>query len=252
MQHTCKTVSFFLIVFFVGGLFSAEAQSDASGWQFGFNGGTLVYLGTLSPTAAGSYKTLKPSFGLYLSKVLNPSLLLRTNLTFGQIAGDENKYAEPAYHQQRQLSFSTPVAELSELLVWNILANNSNQNDYRFSPYAFGGIGVNFISVNRLSNPSLPFFTNDPVAAAGLAQDLATQSPESILVIPMGIGVEYFISDRLSLTAETNFRYTSTDYLDGFSKVSSTAKNDYYQSHTIGLVYRFAAPSKLDCPSRAF
>lgn len=252
MHNIRKTLSFLLLVFFVTSFCPAQAQIDVGSWQIGFNGGAFVYLGDLSPTAAGSYKTLKPGFGLYVSKVLNPSLLLRTNLTFGQIAGDDNKYAEPAFHQQRQLSFTSPVAELSELLVWNVLANNGNQNGHRFSPYLFAGLGVNYTSVNRSSNASLPYFTAEPSVAAGLAEDLATHLPESILVIPMGVGLEYYLSDRVSLTAETNFRYTSTDYLDGFSKVSNTAKNDYYQSHTIGLVYRFAAPSKLDCPLRPF
>ncbi len=252
MHTICKTFSFFLIVFFVGGFCSAQAQSNASGWQFGFNGGAFVYQGDLSATAVGSYKTLKTGFGLYVSKVLNPSLLLRTNLTFGQIAGDENKFDQPAYRQQRQLSFTSPVAELSELLVWNVLANNGNQNGHRFSPYLFAGLGVNYTSVNRSSNASLPYFTAEPSVAAGLVEDLATHLPESILVIPMGVGLEYYLSDRVSLTAETNFRYTSTDYLDGFSKVSRTTKNDYYQSHTIGLVFKLEGPSKLDCPSRPF
>lgn len=252
MHYTGKTFSFLLLVFFVSSFCPAQAQIDAGSWQIGFNGGAFVYQGDLSPTAAGSYKTLKPGFGLYASKVLNPSLLLRTNLTFGQIAGDENKYAEPAYRQQRQLSFSSPVAELSELVVWNVLANNGNQNGFRFSPYLFAGIGVNYISVNRLSNPSLPYFAIEPDVAAGLAEDLATHLPQSILVIPMGVGVECYLSDRVSLTAETNFRRTSTDYLDGFSKVSNSTNNDYYQSHTIGLVFKLEGASRLDCPPMPF
>lgn len=68
------------------------------------------------------------------------------------------------------------------------------------------------------------------------------------MVLPVGVGVEYYLFPNLSVTAETNFRYTFTDYIDGFSRVVNAAKNDFYYSHTIELVFKFGNRNQLDCP----
>ncbi len=238
----------FTILFIIGCLGIAKAQINVSNWQVGVNGGIFVYQGDLTPSTLGSYKTVKPTLSVYVSRILSPSFLLRTNLAVGQLKGDEAKYSSPAYRRQRNLSFTTPVTELSELLVWNMFGNNSNEIGNKFSPYLFGGVGVSFLSVKRASNLNKSYFTNEPTVAIGLAADMRVNPPKAILVVPVGVGIEYYLTPHVALTAETNFRYTRTDYLDGFSKVTNTNKNDFYQSHTVGLVYKFGKKNQLGCP----
>jgi opacity protein-like surface antigen len=189
----------------------ASAQLNLSNWQVGINGGVFVYQGDLTPSTLGSYKTLKPTLSVYISRILNPSFILRTNLTFGKLKGDESKYSSPAYRKQRNLSFTSPVTEISELLVWNMFGNNGNEIGNRFSPYLFSGVGVSFLKVNRSSNLNKAFFVNEPQVEIGLAADLNKTPPKTALVLPVGAGVEYYLSPKISLTAETNFRYTFTD-----------------------------------------
>ncbi len=224
------------------------AQSSFSKWQYGIAGGVFVYQGDLSPSGAGAYKTIKPTVNLYLSRILTPSFILRTNLALGKLRGDESRYSTPAYHQQRNLSFTTPVTEVSELLVWNMFGNNNNEIGNRFSPYLFGGIGINFLNVNRTNNLNKVFFASEPEVEINLAADLRRATPNAIMVLPVGAGVEYFISPKISLTAETNFRYTFTDYLDGYSIVANPKKKDFYQSHTVGIVFKPGKKNQTDCP----
>lgn len=224
------------------------AQSNLKNWQFGASGGVFVYQGELSPSALGSYKTLKPSINLYFARILTPSFSLRTNLALGALKGDESKYSEPAYRKERNLAFHTPIAEVSELIVWNIFGNSGNEIGNRISPYVFGGAGITFINVTRTSNINKVFFANEPEVLAGLAADFNTAPPKAIFVVPFGAGLEYYLSPKVSLTLETNFRYTRTDYLDGFSKVAASKINDFYQSHTVGFVYKFGKDSNLGCP----
>lgn len=226
----------------------ASAQLNLNKWQVGINGGVFVYQGDLTPAALGSYKTLQPTVELYISGILNPSFILRTNLAFGKLMGADASYKSPAYRRQRNLSFSSPVTEISALLVWNIFGNNSNEIGNRFSPYVFGGAGASFLNVSRTSNLNKTFFANEPQVEVGLSQDLARTPPKTILVLPVGIGVEYYLFPNLSVTAETNFRYTFTDYIDGFSRVANAAKNDFYHSHTMGLLFKFGNRKQLDCP----
>ena len=227
---------------------SSFAQSDLSKWQIGVNGGMLVYQGDLSPSPVGSYKTVKPVFGINISRVLTPSLLLRTNLAFGKLYGNDSLYS-PEWRKQRSFSFITPITEFSELLVWNIACNNSNEVGLRFSPYVFAGMGLNFINVTRnYGNFNGHYFENSPNILAGLGTDTAVSTPKAVFVLPVGIGFEYYLSPKLSLAAEVNFRYTFNDYIDGFSHAANPNKNDFYYSNTIGLIYKFGKRSKLDCP----
>jgi opacity protein-like surface antigen len=239
---------FFIIAIWMVSIGISEAQLNVSNWQVGINGGVFVYQGDLTPEIMGSYKTLKPTLGLYISRILNPSFILRTNLAHGNLMGADARYSSPAYRQQRNLRFTTPVTEFSELLVWNMFGNNGNEIGNRFSPYLFGGAGVSFLKIDRSSNLNKSYFVNELRVTSGLAADMSKTPPHSILVLPAGIGVEYYLTPNISLTAETNFRYTFTDYLDGFSRVANPDKKDFYQSHTVGLVFKFNKKNELACP----
>ncbi len=245
---TPNKAGIFTIAAMIATINYCEAQVDFSKWQIGINGGVFVYLGDLTPSTAGSFKTLKPTGTLYISRLLNPSFSLRTNLVYGLLAGNESRYSKPAYRQQRNLSFSSSEREVSELLVWNMYGNNNNEIGKRFSPYLFGGAGISFLSIARSSNLNKAFFANEPRIETGLAADLSQAPPSVILVLPVGVGVEYYLFTNMSLTAETNFRYTFTDYLDGFSYAANPEKNDFYQSYTLGLVFKFGKRDNVDCP----
>jgi opacity protein-like surface antigen len=63
------------------------------------------------------------------------------------------------------------------------------------------------------------------------------------IVIPVGLGVKYAIMPSISLGAELNLRYTTTDYLDGFSP-SFSDFNDIYYSFDIKLNYKIQKTKK--------
>ncbi len=227
----------------------AFAQPGLSNWQVGVNAGIFIYQGDLTPSHFGSYKTMKPALGIYVSRILSPSFILRTSLAWGHLKGDDAKYSKPEWRQQRNFNFTSPVTEISEMLVWNIFKNNSNEAGKRFSPYVFGGAGISFVKIKRdYSNLNAGFFDGESALQSGLATDIATSTPKRLLVLPLGVGVEYYLSPRIALTAETNFRYMRTDYLDGFSQAANPEKKDFYYSHVIGLVYKFGAKNAVGCP----
>jgi len=231
----------------------AFAQPDLSKWQVGINGGMFIYQGDLTPSRFGSYNTMKPGLALYVSRILSPSFILRTNLALAKLKGDDAKYNDPDWRKQRNFNFTSPVTEISELLVWNVFKNNSNEVGKRFSPYLFAGAGISFIKVKRdYSSFNAEYFGEGSDLPSRLAEDIATNTPRKILVLPAGVGVEYYLSPRIALTAETNFRYTFTDYLDGFSQAANPEKKDFYHSHTIGLVYKFGTKNGLGCPAMKY
>jgi len=225
-----------------------EAQIVSGKNELGINIGTFVYQGDLAPSSLGSFKTLKPQLGLYYNRILNPYFSVRVNFATGSLKGDESKYSYKPYRQKRNFNFDASVKELSVMMVWSAYGDNSQQGFVRFSPYVFGGIGYSFLNINRdWSNLEMTSLHPGSSILSGLAADTVRSLPKGIPVLPLGIGVKYAISPRISLTAETDYRYAFTDYLDGFSYSANPDRKDSYYSVSIGLRYNFGR-NKMKCP----
>ncbi|OQP67421.1 hypothetical protein A3860_03480 [Niastella vici] len=216
--------------------------------EIGFSGGMFIYQGDLTPQKAGAFKTPGIAINLFYNRLLSRFFSLRTNLAFGKLMADDANYKSPEWREQRAFKFVARTTEISELLVWNILGNNYGDRKI-LSPYLFAGIGVSSLRINRdWSHTNYDYFANDSSMLAGLATDSTYKLPGNIPVIPMGVGLRYSISNKLSIMAEASYRYTFTDYVDGFSKSANPGNKDFYSSYTIGLIYTFGKNSSLDCP----
>jgi Domain of unknown function (DUF6089) len=225
--------------------YTANGQENVAKYQLGASLGTYVYMGDLTPNSLGSYRTLKPALNLFASKLFSPSFALRANIGFGRLKGDDAKYAHPEYRQQRNFNFTSPVTEISALAEWNVLSRNYISRG--FSPYVFAGIGYSFLKIWRdWSNLNTEYFGEDVLT--GLAADAQQSLPRGLLVLPVGIGIRYYLTDRIGISAEASYRVMSTDYLDGFSKAANPTENDHYGIYSIGAVYRIGKKNALACP----
>lgn len=231
--------------------FSVYGQVNAPKYQFGIGAGAFIYEGDLTPSAVGSYKTLKPTINFFVAKLFSPSFALRANIAFGKLKGDDAKYDHPDYRQQRNFNFTSPVFEISGIAEWNILARN--YTSHGFAPYLFAGVGYSFLKIRRdYSNLNVEYFGSESELVTGLTTDAQRSLPKGLLVLPVGAGVRYYLSDRVGISAETSYRIMSNDYLDGFSQSANPAKGDHYYSHTIGIVYRIGKKNTLACPAMKY
>ena len=237
------------ITFAISACFStARAQLDVPKHEIGASAGLFIYQGDLTPEAAGAFKSPGINFNLFYNHLLSRSFSLRTNLALGKLMADDANYKTPDWRRQRGFLFTARTAELSELLVWNILGNNYS-NKQVLSPYIFGGVGLTSLRITRdwhRYNPD--YFATDSAFFKGLAADTTHALPGTIPVIPVGVGLRYAISPNLSIMAEASYRITFTDYLDGFSESGNPNKNDYYSSYSIGLIYTLGRNNPLKCP----
>ncbi len=246
MNYVLKEAICALIIFY-GFSPALQSQTNNPKFQFGVGAGTFIYQGDLTPSSLGSYRTMKPVISLFAAKFFSPSLSLRANLGFGGLKGDDAKYSNPGYRQQRNFTFHSRIAEISGIAEWNVLGRNYVSKG--FSPYLFVGVGYSFLKIKRdWSNLDTDYFSAESELMMGLTEDAQHSLPERLLVFPVGIGVRYYLSDKIGISAETSYRLASTDYLDGFSRAANPAKNDHYYSHTVGVVYRLGKKNMLDCP----
>lgn len=240
------------ILFFVllsVGYRPATAQINLSKYEMGIKAGVFIYQGDLAPSDAGSNKTLRPQFGIFASRLLSRSFAFRLNFDAGSLKGDDSKYESPAWRQDRNFKFSSPVFELSAQVVWDILGRNYSRPINTLSPYLFAGIGYSYINVKRdWSNMNTAVFTPETTVPAGLAIDAAASNRQGALVFPVGIGLRYALTQKISLVGESAYRFTTTDYLDGFSYSANPSKKDHYYSHSLGVIYSFGKKNSWDCP----
>lgn len=236
---------------------TAQAQllKDIS---IGANGGVYIYQGDLTPSDLGSLKTPTAGFNIYAQKTLSDYLSFRLNVGIAKLKGDESKYSSPAYRQQRNFMFTTPLKELSALMLWNIKGSNYANNG--IAPYLFGGITFSFLRTQMDYSRLDTTLYKDPTVYTNLALDVKHGTPRVIPVIPVGVGVEFPLSQKIFLTTEASYRFSFTDYIDGFSLAAGPDKKDHYYSATVGIRYRFfnnddeggAHGRKTGCPANVY
>jgi hypothetical protein len=228
----------------------AVSQFNFSKFEIGLNAGVFVYQGDLTPSQLGSYNTMKPELNFFINRMISPVFSLRTNLAVGGLKGDDAKYSVPKYRQQRNFNFNSPAFEVSELLVADLFKTNMSRSSSGLSPYLFAGLGLSLLNIKRdWSRFNAEYFSSEPGTLSGLVADQQHPLPMLIPVLPMGIGIRYAISPGISINAETSYRFTFTDYLDGFSKAANDSRRDSYLAHTIGLIFQFRNNSWMKCPT---
>jgi hypothetical protein len=193
---------------------------------------------------------MKPGLGISGTRNINRLFAVRLQIMNGRLKGDDAKYNNPAWRQQRNFNFTSPVTELSGLFVWNLFGLNPNEAGIiNFSPYVFGGLGFSLLKIKRdWSQFNYSHFAAQTGVTNGLTEDINHTPPKTILVFPAGLGVRYGLSQKLSFTIESAYRFTTTDYLDGFSKAANPERKDRYHTLTAGLIYSFSKRNQLDCP----
>lgn len=227
-----------------------KAQLSTAKYEVGANIGTYVYMGDLAPNRFGSFRTIQPGVSLYGTRYLTKSWGVRANISFSRLKGDDAKYPNPDYRQQRNFNFNSNLFEVSAVAVWKPLADNySKSGKGSISPYLFAGAGVGFVNIKRdWSNLNAAYFAEDTDFLTGLATDQAHRTPRIMPVIPIGAGVQYGLSDKWFLHLETTYRYTFTDYLDGFSRSANPSQKDAFYNISVGATYKFGRDAGWKCP----
>jgi len=243
--------SFSALCLFVFAFFITNGQSSLiPKYELGVHLGTFIYQGDLTPNDLGAFNTMKPGFGISGTRNLNSRYAVRLQLLQGWLKGDDAKYENPAWRQQRNFNFKTPVTELSLQVVRNIIGLIPNEAGIiNFSPYVFAGFSYSFLKIKRdWSNFNYSHFAGETAVINGLTEDINHKIPKGIFSIPIGLGVRYGISEKLSFSLEGTYRVLDTDYLDGFSQAANPDLNDHYHTLMVGLIYSFGKRNRFDCP----
>jgi hypothetical protein len=202
----------FIIIFLL--FLGVGTASHAQYFEVGPQIGGMIYTGDLDPKQFGqNYQNLRFTGGLFLKYNHNDYFNLRLNVAHGQIQGRDN-LADQDWQLRRNLSFKSNITELSLLIENNIFGFSTNAaKDKIFTVHAFAGIGVfrfNPTTVYEGQRVELQPLGTEGQGLPGFEEKYSLTQ----ISIPLGVGIKFRLSERLSLGMEISSRFLFTDYLD--------------------------------------
>lgn len=167
----------FIFVF----LFSSSAQEG----EVGVFGGTSFYIGEINPSKI----FFMPSFaigGTY-RHIFNERWAFRLDGTYTKLRGDDAK-SKNTYQLARNSNFTTKIGDIALLVELNFFPYNKSDFDTKyFTPYIYTGIAFLIIP-----EPQYPFEFG----------------------LPVGFGIKYALTKKITIGAEWSFRLTHSDFID--------------------------------------
>ena len=235
-------------------LFSVRSSATNSShlyenWAFGFHFGGTSFFGDLADYSGGInntpfskyfYKDMRNMGGITLEKWFGPYFAARGFMGYGQLQGT------------KETSFAWFEANLFEYHLEAVvdLTNLIFGVDRRriVSVYSFIGMGF---TESRTWKYSLT--TGDLIGTNGFGKphsDGGRYIPMTETVIPMGIGVYFFISNKVSFYFDASFHPINTNKLDATPNKNSSyiASLEGYNYFAIGINFWFGAGGKMFRP----
>lgn len=210
-----------LIVLFLLLLFR-EALHAQEKYALYLGSGASVYYGDLTDTFHPSLLHALTELGgtIYLT----PGIGVQSHLCFTRLSGADS-LSLSIDKQARNLSFRTPVSELSCTAVWELLPDKDFSKRRRsvrkhFTPYVTGGFSVLYFNPKAYYNGD--WVKLYPLGTEGqFIKTKGVKHPEPYSrvtwAIPVGGGLSLRISPHLAIRAEASYRRTFSDYLDDVS-----------------------------------
>jgi hypothetical protein len=204
--------------------FNVKAQI---GWEAGLWVGAAHYFGDLNT----NYNLEKPgeAFGLMARYNFNNRVALKFAGNYGVISADDADSKNP-FEIDRNLSFRSPVMEVSSQVEFNFLPFTHGSKDEYFSPYFL--LGASVFQFNPQTYYNSRWVDLRPLGTEGQFKGKEYYTVSSAFLF--GVGLKYDLSERWSMQFELSGRTTFTDYLDDVSSVYPDRRNLFLERGQFG------------------
>ncbi len=206
-----KVITFSIFCLFLAQISTAQ-KTPTYNFELGVFAGTSIYHGDLVENPANQIAEINPALGVNLRFNYGEIIAARANLMYGSLSGNDQN-AENLSRRKRNLSFRSPIFELSVMPEFNIYKFVLPKSGYTITPAIFAGGGIFWF------NPQA-FYEGEWVDL----QPLGTEgqgipgNPDKYsrfaVSIPYGLIVKFALSEYTTIAWEFGYRYTFTDYLD--------------------------------------
>ncbi len=184
--------------------------------EFGGMAGGSYYIGDLNPT--GHFENTKFSGGIFYRNQIKKSkrLSFRFQLMYGKVEAFDSK-SESERLVNRNLNFQSKILEIGPLIEFHYLKYEVGSRRYRGTPYLF--LGLTYFKMNPMGQYEGNWIELQSLGTEGQGTSQNSKKPYNLnqLSIPVGVGVKFNLSSRVSMGIEYGVRKTFTDYLDDVS-----------------------------------
>lgn len=271
---------FSVFLYFVFTAISGTAQAQSSSlynWQLGLGVGYTNYYGDLSNYRISGFKDFgklyrfaeynksyqhQPSYSLLLQKRLTPTLGFMIQANYMQFEmsdryrNNNGSFDTTAMNYARSLNFRTTMQDAGIAFTFN--GNNGRffSKTAFFYPSFYLGAGISSFTVkgdlydenNRPYNYRLPGNIMDGTFETNL-RDLRTETDEKYSnVVPyadLGLGLNFRFSEHITLSINSDIKYSSSDYLDDVSRKYKTSYASTQEAYAAKPGYNVVNPLTL-------
>lgn len=205
-----KKILFSFLFLFVFMIVNVQGQRS----EVGFFAGGSYYLGDLN--FRQHFGITKPAIGILYRYNINTRFTLKLSGTYGTLIGDDA--SSSGENKQRNLSFESPVTDLSANIEFNFWPYFTGSKKHKFTPYIFGGFSI--FTFNPKAYFEGEWYSLQPLHTEGQGTTVyPDRKPYSKtqLGLSFGIGFKISLSRTVCLGGEWGLRKTYTDYLDDVS-----------------------------------
>lgn len=176
--------------------------------------GISVYNGDLAQSPI-PFRGMRPAVGGFYRYNYNTHWATRVGLNVGYIASYDRFSGKGSDREYRNLSFHSPLVELSFVGEYNFMKYVAGSRKYKSTPYVFAGLAAFYYDPQTWYNGT-NYHLRDFKTEQGKMDGV--YSPLSI-AIPIGVGYKYSLGRKKlwNLGFEVGVRITFTDYLDDVS-----------------------------------
>jgi len=241
---------FLIFIFFLiisGQRLVGQRHNFMSRSEIGFMGGGTYYIGDLNPSK--QFQNTQIAGGLMFRHTIHSRFSIRASLLYGSVKADD-ALSNNLLLNNRNLSFSSSIFELSTNVEFTYLPFEVGHNKYKGTAYLTVGLGV--FKMNPMTTYEGNNIALQPLGTEGQSSSLGASQSYSLnqLCIPFGIGVKGSLSKRLALSVEFGIRKTFTDYLDDVH--SNTYVNTAQLSDVNGAISSSLSNRSLDGNNNGF
>jgi OOP family OmpA-OmpF porin len=233
-QNLLKCLPLAFSALLLGGAVQAQDKMAEAGklstWSIGVNAGALTPVSPLGGKNDFSNWKSSLGYGLYIKKQFTPYFSLRLDGVRGKLKGDNSEpwdgggtNASPVSAFETDLSYSGSLNAVVNL--FNISMFNKNS---AVQLYASAGAGLAGYKVKT-------------AAGSGALTDYAAGKTISELIIPVGVGAKFKLSERVNLDLGWTINFVDGDNLDGLYRGS----NDKYNYAYGGLEFALGSGKQL-------
>ena len=213
-------------------------HGEKARYEIGFNIGPSFFLGDLGGHRGKGKRFIKDlnfpltelMTGVFGTCYPNQWLGIRVAAQYGKLSGEDYIISthgnDELYRKQRNLDFRTHIAEAYLAFeVFPTILLNLYEPDFTPRILPYGVIGVGYFHFNPQgsitdANGYKTWYYLRPLHTEGEGFPEYPERKEYSLNqvnIPMGVGLKYFISDRVNVSLEILLRKSFTDYIDDVS-----------------------------------